>query len=208
MQRPSLTVIGGPNGSGKTSVLEVLAQLGVKMLNYLNADDVANDMRSGAHDPLDVDRAAQVYVRDQRDAFINDRISVTYETVMSHHSHLDAMQKARDLGFYVRLIFVTTADPNINVERVAHRVAKGGHDVPIDKIKSRYTTTMTQSLHKATLIADEAMVWDNSFAAPHGRVPVAHVMGEFVKTYPTPRIDWPEPHLISHLRSAGYQFSV
>lgn len=208
MLRPSLTVIGGPNGSGKTSVLEVLHQLGVEIPNYLNADDIAHDMSDDSKNLDEINRAAQIFVRQQRDNCIRDRVSVSYETVMSHPSHLDAMQQARDLGFYVRLIFITTADPQINVERVAHRVIKGGHDVPADKIKSRYNATMSESLHKATLIADEAMIWDNSFAAPHGRIPVAHVMGEYVKTFPALGLDWPEPHLISHLREANYQFAA
>lgn len=204
MKRPSLTVIGGPNGSGKTSVLDVLTALDIKFPNYLNADDVAQDMHDGSRALDDVNRDAQIYVRDQRDACIQNRVSVTYETVMSHPSHLDAMRRACDLGFYVRLVFVTTADPVINIGRVANRVAKGGHDVPTDKIVSRYARTMGQSLHKAVQIADESLIWDNSFEAPHGRTPVAHVMGQFVKTYSTPRLSWPEDDLLSHLRDAGY----
>ena len=199
MQRPSLTVIGGPNGSGKTSVITVLQDSGHHFATYLNADDIAATMGGP-----DAARAAQTQVREFRDRCIAERQSVSYETVLSHPSHLDAMERAVALGFYVRLIFVTTDDPEINIARVAQRVAKGGHPVPDDRVISRYRRCMTESLPRAVRIADEAMVWDNSFAAPRGRLPVAHVTGRYVRRYPTPTLDWPERYLFAPLRAEGY----
>lgn len=38
----------------------------------------------------------------------------------------------------IEVVFVLTADPQINISRVAQRVKNGGHDVPKDKIISRY----------------------------------------------------------------------
>ena len=199
MLRPSLTVIAGPNGSGKTSVTSVLQDLGHALPNYLNADDLAATLAEP-----DAARLAQTRVREERDRSIEARQSVTYETVLSHESHLQAMRRAVDLGFYVRLIFVTTDDPVINIARIAQRVAKGGHSVPDDRVIARYTRTMTHSLPDAVRIADEAMIWDNSFAAPRGRMPVAHVMGRYARRYPIPGVSWPERYLFAPLRVEGY----
>jgi len=57
---------------------------------------------------------------------------------MSHHSHIDYMWRAAKMGFQVRFYFVATDDPAINLDRVANRVAHGGHDVPTDRIIGRY----------------------------------------------------------------------
>ena len=203
MLRPSLTLIGGPNGSGKTSVLTVLRDLGVGIPNYHNADDLRKTL-SGPYD--ETARRAQEMVRDAREAAIAARHSVTYETVMSHPSHAEAMQRAVDRGFYVRLIFVTTKHPDINVARVARRVAQGGHDVPEDKIRSRYKRCLGEGLARAAMIADESMIWDNSADAPAPPLPVAHVMGQFVRRFPTPGIHWPQDCLFAPLQSAGYVF--
>ncbi len=62
----------------------------------------------------------------------------SFETVMSHPSKIDQLISASKLGYRNYLYFVATESPDINVLRVANRVAKGGHPVPEDKIRERY----------------------------------------------------------------------
>jgi predicted ABC-type ATPase len=83
---------------------------------------------------------------------------------MSHPSKVDILVRAKAPGFHVHLVFVGTADPRMNVARVALRVAQGGHDVPTDRIVARWHRTM-KLLHEAILAADEALVFDNSMDA-------------------------------------------
>ncbi|HRI49822.1 MAG TPA: hypothetical protein PLW65_06535 [Pseudomonadota bacterium] len=60
-----------------------------------------------------------------------------------------------------RLVYVTTESPDINVKRVAVRVAKGGHDVPEDKIRKRWRESM-DNLPWFAARADRLVVADNS----------------------------------------------
>ena len=69
-------------------------------------------------------------------------MTFSFETVFSHSSKLDIMQQAVELGYKVYLYFVSTEDPEINKFRVAARKMKGGHDVPPEKIESRYYLSM------------------------------------------------------------------
>jgi predicted ABC-type ATPase len=193
---PTLTIIGGPNGSGKSSIIALLKDLGYALPNYLNADDVASGL-AGNIDERNV--LAQTLVRNGRDAAIEKGLSLTYETVMSHDSHVEAMRRARAKGFFVRLIFVGTDNPEINVARVADRVAKGGHDVPVDRIHTRYQTIMRHSLRLAIRAVDEAMVFDTSYLS--GPLRVAHVIQKFVRVWPTPGIDWPRTAFLDDLRA-------
>lgn len=68
-----------------------------------------------------------------------------------------------DIVFEV--IFITTSDPEINVARVAQRVSKGGHDVPREKIISRYYKSM-RFLPQIIEVADIVKVYDNSGEHP------------------------------------------
>ena len=88
-------------------------------------------------------------------------ITFTIETVMSHESKLDFMRVARERGFRIYLYYISTSSPEINVGRVATRVIKGGHNVPEDKIKSRYERSL-RNLHEAILLSDRAYIFDNS----------------------------------------------
>lgn len=88
-------------------------------------------------------------------------VTFTIETVMSHESKLDFMRAAKEKGFKVYLYYVSTSSPEINVGRVATRVQKGGHNVPLDKIRSRYYRSLGQ-LRNAILLSDRAYIFDNS----------------------------------------------
>ncbi len=70
-------------------------------------------------------------------------------------------KKAKDLGYFIRLFFICTNSPSINVRRVEQRVLEGGHDVPISKIYARYTKSIING-SLASLIVDRAYFYDNS----------------------------------------------
>jgi predicted ABC-type ATPase len=72
---------------------------------------------------------------------------------------------AKSLAFEIRLIYVILNNSDLNVERVRMRVAKGGHDVPEDKIRSRYVRSLKQ-LPWFLDHADRAWLYDNSGAKP------------------------------------------
>lgn len=97
-----------------------------------------------------------------RDAMLEKGISkITIETVMSHESKLELIKKAKKLGYRVYLYFVTTVDPEINVERVKARVKKGGHNVAEEKINSRYYRSLGY-LYDAMIICNRSYLFDNS----------------------------------------------
>ena len=85
----------------------------------------------------------------------------SFETVFSHPSKLQIMRDAVENGYKVYLYFVSTKSPDINKYRVLGRAAKGGHDVPPDKIESRYYRSL-DLLFEASQIAYQAFFFDNS----------------------------------------------
>ena len=74
-----------------------------------------------------------------RQKLLSDKMSFTYETVMSHPSKIDFMRVAREHGYKVYLYFITTQDPEININRVSVRIAQAG-------------TLFIQKLYKCAII--------------------------------------------------------
>jgi len=68
---------------------------------------------------------------------------------------------AHDEGFFIRLFYVCTKSPEINVARIAKRYMNGGHEVPISKVISRYFKSLEQ-VKQAITFVDRAYVYDNS----------------------------------------------
>lgn len=96
-----------------------------------------------------------------RHKLLEYKISFTFETVMSSEDKVDFLQKAQEAGYRTYLYFIATQDPLINVSRVQNRVALGGHDVPEEKIVSRYYRSLAL-LKRAVKYSSRAYIFDNS----------------------------------------------
>lgn len=158
---PVVTMIAGPNGSGKSTLIQKLSAQGMDFGAFFNADDIARTLPG---DRIEANLLAQQMVRDQRDEARTAGRNYAWETVMSHPSHIDHLVEAKRAGYEARVIYVAIDDSRVNQVRVRERVDNGGHDVPHDKILSRYQRSLAQ-LPTALLKADYALVFDNSSAS-------------------------------------------
>ena len=96
-----------------------------------------------------------------RHELLKAKVSFTFETVMSSRDKVDFLKKAQDAGYRTYLYFVATQDPVVNISRVQNRVQLGGHDVPKDKIVSRYYRSI-ELLPEAVKHSNRAYIFDNS----------------------------------------------
>ena len=92
---------------------------------------------------------------------IKEGRSFSQETVFSHPSKLAALESAKAAGYRTYLYYVATSSPRINLGRVANRVAKGGHQVPEEKILSRYNRSL-ESVSRSLEFLSRAYFFDNS----------------------------------------------
>lgn len=70
-------------------------------------------------------------------------------------------RRRKALGYEVRCVYVLTIDVNINIARVKERHAFGGHDVPEDKIRSRYRKALGL-IPEVAAVCDIFFLYDNS----------------------------------------------
>ena len=96
-----------------------------------------------------------------RQKLLEKRVSFSFETVMSSPDKVALLKQAQSLGYRTYLYYIATEDPAINVARVKARVNLGGHDVPEDKIVSRYARSLNLLL-EAVKRTHRAYLFDNS----------------------------------------------
>lgn len=96
-----------------------------------------------------------------RQKLLQKRVSFSFETVMSSPDKVALLEQAQSLGYRTYLYYIATEDPSINVARVKARVNLGGHDVPEDKIVSRYARSLDLLL-PAVKHTHRAYLFDNS----------------------------------------------
>ena len=126
-KKPLLVVFAGPNGSGKSTIIKYFEDLE----GYTNADDIV------ASEGISNYEAAQC-VYNSRIESLNNKRNFSFETVLSSDFSMDIIRRAREEDYFIKCIFVLTVDPRLNAMRIKSRVSQGGHDVPEEKIFSRY----------------------------------------------------------------------
>ena len=180
--RPVLIVIAGPNGSGKTTITsKILRHEWLEDAIYINPDQVAQDRFGDWNSPQAVLQAAE-YCEQQREECLRNRQSLIFETVLSSEGKVNFIHRAKEAGFFIRLFFVSTNHPSINAARIAKRVMKGGHDVPIPKIISRYQKSIVNCKRCVTL-ADRMYIYDNSIDDADASLPFRMTDGQLFKQY-------------------------
>lgn len=151
INNPEIIVFAGPNGSGKSTITEFANILEP----YINADNIKKSNYC-------TDIEAAVKAEEMRNNLIDQCKSFTFETVLSTDRNIKLLRSAKENGYFIRCIYVLTADLNINIIRVKARKASGGHDVPKEKILSRYKKSL-DLIPELLEICDFCHIYDNSF---------------------------------------------
>jgi predicted ABC-type ATPase len=161
MTSPLLVVVAGPNGAGKTTFVETFLQpLGMRVIN---PDAIARELFPGA--PGEAAYEAARVADAVREELVSQRVSFCTETVFSdpEGAKLAFFRDARAKGYVVILVFIGLESSDLAIGRVVERIERGGHDVPDDKIRSRFPRTFANLL-EALVFVDYAFLFDNSSA--------------------------------------------
>ena len=189
MRKPVLIVIAGPNGSGKTSTTHlVIKHEWAEQCVYINPDEIAQS-KFGDWNDANAIRQAVEYCEQWREQLLKEHKDFIFETVLSSDGKVDFLRRAKEAGYFIRMFFICTESPTINAARIAKRVMEGGHDVPIQKILSRYLKAIANA-EKVTRFANRAYFYDNSIDNQDAQILFRTVDGKFAKQYTDSIPEW------------------
>lgn len=194
MSDPVLVLLAGPNGAGKSTFFARVVEPTIH-LRFVNADAVAAERwpETAAEHAYE----AAAITAQERDRLIANQVSFAAETVFSHPSKVELIETAKGAS-YIVLLHIVVIPEDLAVARVADRVLHGGHDVPEEKIRSRYRR-LWGCVQRAVELADETRVYDNSTAATPFRLVAQYRSGVLLG-----QARWPQwaPEV---LRGAGHR---
>lgn len=152
-RRPIVVAVTGPNGAGKTTFCH--AHLQAAGLRMVNADAIARELDM---DPYHAAGAAGAI----RDELVRQRESFVFESVFSDPigDKVAFLKHAAQAGYTVLLCFIGIAGAAVCEERVAMRVSQGGHDVPAEKLVSRFPRIL-RNLEAAMRELPHVWIFDN-----------------------------------------------
>ena len=162
-RRPVISAIAGSNGAGKTTFSH--SHLQEAGLPFINADDIACELDISAYEAAEIADALRCELVRQRESFV-------FETVFSDPTGEKPafLTDAVAAGYNVILCFIGISGAETSEERVAMRVSQGGHDVPPEKLMTRFPRTVA-NLKAAIQTLPVVLIFDNQdLAAPFRKV--------------------------------------
>jgi predicted ABC-type ATPase len=170
--RGRIFVAAGTNGAGKTSIAgEFLRRVGSA---YFDPDAIARSLVSTGHSREEANALAWHLGFEGLRRAVANHDSFAFETTLGGASIAAELHRAINAGLEVCVWYVGLASPELHIERVRARVARGGHDIPEAKIRERYPRSLT-NLVSFIGRAAEIHLFDNSTRTASGRPAVERV---------------------------------
>jgi predicted ABC-type ATPase len=160
MQQPELIIIGGANGVGKTTLAREF--VAVEKLRYLGADDIAHELNAD-HPERAAIAAARLFSA-RLNAALEAGESLVVEITLSGLHARKWLEKAVERGYRVVILFVYLDSAELCLERIAARVAMGGHAVPEPDVRRRFVRSTANFWQAYRNLADEWALYYNAGA--------------------------------------------
>ncbi len=157
---PRFYIISGPNGSGKTTAsYGVLPEL-LDCVEFVNSDEFAKHLAPFAPESAYI-TASRLMLRKVQYLF-DRREDFCIETTLATRALIKMVRSAQAQGYYVTVLYFWLNTPDIAIQRVAKRVATGGHDIPEETIRRRYIMGLNYLFHSYMPLCDKWILADNS----------------------------------------------
>ncbi len=155
-----LYIIAGCNGAGKTTASNTILPKSLLVKEFVNADEIAKGL-SPFHPEGVAIEAGRLMLR-RIDDLLDAGESFSIETTLAAKSYIHLVKKAHERGYLVHLLFFWLDSVELAKQRVAARVAAGGHNIPTTVIERRYITGIKNLFERFMKEVDIWVLYDNS----------------------------------------------
>jgi predicted ABC-type ATPase len=191
-----ITVIAGVNGAGKSSIAG--AHIRASGGDYFNPDEVTRELMANNSSMTlnEANSKAWTIGFEQLNRAIANDDDYIFETTLGGNSISNALHQAIDEGREVSIFYCGLSSADLHIERVATRVARGGHDIPEEKIRQRWENSIINMIELIP-ICSAVRVFDNSTPADSGGpkpICLFYLSGErFIERPIVDMPDWAKP---------------
>lgn len=159
-----IVIIAGPNGAGKTTFAREFLPHEANCPVFVNADLIAAGLSPFLPEAAAV-KAGRLMLK-EIEAHVAQQKCFAFETTLSGRTYAKKIQERQAIGYQVTLIFLQLPNPDVAVARVAARVAQGGHNIPEDTIRRRFSSGLRNLDCIYKHLVNTWILYDNSGSVP------------------------------------------
>lgn len=159
-----IIIIAGPNGAGKTTFAREYLPNEANCPIFINADLIAAGLAPFAPESAAI-KAARLMLQEIQ-ANVKAGNSFAFETTLSGKAYAKDMVAWKKQGYHITLFFLSLPNAEFAINRVAARVAGGGHNIPEPTIRRRFRAGISNFYNVYKSLADAWSLYDNSHPQP------------------------------------------
>ena len=156
----NLYIISGCNGAGKTTASYTVLPEVLHCKEFVNADEIARGLSPFNPESVAIE-AGRLMLQRIEYLLVKDE-SFSIETTLATKSYINLVRRAQVKGYTVRLLFFWLNSPELALQRIAERVAKGGHNIPEPIVRRRYVAGICNLFRLFMSEVDSWEIYDNS----------------------------------------------
>jgi len=160
--QPHVVLIGGPNGAGKSTAAARLLRGALGVSEFVNADVIARGL-SGFNPEGAAMEAGRIMLQ-RIDDLAARRADFAFETTLASRTFAPRIRDWISAGYKFYVAFLWLPSPELAIARVAARVSSGGHHVPEETIRRRYTGGLRNFFELYRPLATKWRVYNNAVA--------------------------------------------
>ncbi len=163
-EKPRIIIIAGPNGAGKTTFAREFLPNEADCPVFVNADLIAAGLAPFAPETAAL-QAGRLMLQ-ELDKHFSAGANFAFETTLSGRAYLRLIDLWQSSGYRVKLLFLKLESPEEAIARVAQRVKQGGHNIPEEIIRRRFTAGLKNFEQLYAPKVDAWALYNNSGEQP------------------------------------------
>lgn len=160
---PHTIILAGPNGAGKSTTAPLLLRDTFAVTEFVNADAIAQGLCAFAPETVALE-AGKIMLRRLRELAAR-RMDFAFETTLASRSFAPWLEQLKIAGYHPHLMFLALPSAEAAIERVAARVALGGHNIPEEVIRRRFVAGLRNLFRLYMPAVSSWQLYDNSLPA-------------------------------------------
>lgn len=164
MSSPQVYVIAGPNGAGKTTFAKKFLPRYAQCRDFVNADLIAGGL-SPFSPEAEALHAGRLML-EKIESLAKRHVNFGFETTLSGVTYASLLRRLKAEGYHTQLFFLWIPTVEIALARVAHRVRRGGHDIPEATVRRRFRKGIQRLFRTYRPPLDTWELFDNSEREP------------------------------------------
>lgn len=157
---PHVIILAGPNGAGKTTVAPALLQGALSVSEFVNADIIAQGL--SVFNPEKTAFQAGRMMLKRLQYLADERASFAFETTLASRSFAPWLRELCNKGYLFHLMYFWIPNAEFCIKRVEDRVAMGGHHVPAEVIRRRYSAGLRNFFELYISLASSWRFYNNA----------------------------------------------